>query len=173
MEVIVLFVAPALLIGFLFVLPFISGTGEKSFAAPAGRRLVRRVHHAGDRHADVYGRNSPWSPGCMPGAATPVPVNIVKKRTPLEIHGALVFQNKQCRNCHSLGQRRRPAWSGAGRRCDPTDADEMVRQVIQGGGNMPAYGKKLTPGRSGSTGRVYANAAAENEPEAKPARSSR
>ncbi len=23
--------------------------------------------------------------------------------------------------------------------------DEMVRQVIQGGGNMPAYGKKLSP----------------------------
>jgi ubiquinol-cytochrome c reductase cytochrome b subunit len=23
--------------------------------------------------------------------------------------------------------------------------DELVRQVIQGGGNMPAYGKKLSP----------------------------
>ena len=71
--------------------------------------------------------------------------NIVRGRTPLELHGALVFQNKQCRNCHALGGeggQRGPALDAVATRLT---RDEMVRQVIQGGGNMPAYGKKLSP----------------------------
>jgi ubiquinol-cytochrome c reductase cytochrome b subunit len=57
----------------------------------------------------------------------------------------MVFQNKQCRNCHSLGGEggeRGPALDAVATRLTK---DEMVRQVIQGGGNMPAYGKKLSP----------------------------
>jgi ubiquinol-cytochrome c reductase cytochrome b subunit len=91
------------------------------------------------------GETSPWSPRMYAWSGTPVPVNLVKKRTPLEIHGELVFQNKQCRNCHSLGNEgglRGPALDEVATRLT---ADQMVRQVIQGGGNMPAYGKKLTP----------------------------
>jgi ubiquinol-cytochrome c reductase cytochrome b subunit len=63
----------------------------------------------------------------------------------LQVHGALVFQNKQCRNCHSLGNvggQRGPALDTVATRLTK---DELVRQVIQGGGNMPAYGKKLSP----------------------------
>jgi len=56
-----------------------------------------------------------------------------------------VLQNKQCRNCHSLGGGgglRGPALDGVATRLTH---DQLVRQVIQGGGNMPAYGKNLTP----------------------------
>jgi ubiquinol-cytochrome c reductase cytochrome b subunit len=56
-----------------------------------------------------------------------------------------VFQNKQCRNCHALGGvggERGPALDSVAARLTK---DQMVRQVIQGGGNMPAYGKKLSP----------------------------
>jgi ubiquinol-cytochrome c reductase cytochrome b subunit len=55
------------------------------------------------------------------------------------------LQNKQCRNCHSLdgsGGQRGPALDGVGNRLT---GDQLVRQVIQGGGNMPAYGKNLKP----------------------------
>ena len=60
---------------------------------------------------------------------------------------ALVFQAKQCHNCHALG--------GAGGQCGPEldsvaaqlTTDQLIRQVIQGGGNMPAYGKNLSPRR--------------------------
>jgi ubiquinol-cytochrome c reductase cytochrome b subunit len=55
------------------------------------------------------------------------------------------LQNKQCRNCHSLGGtggQRGPALDGVGTRLT---GDQLVRQVIQGGGNMPAYGKNLKP----------------------------
>jgi ubiquinol-cytochrome c reductase cytochrome b subunit len=75
----------------------------------------------------------------------PIPVQFVEGRTPVELKGAIVFQNKQCRNCHELGGEggeRGPALDTVATRLTK---DELVRQVIQGGGNMPAYGKKLSP----------------------------
>lgn len=145
MEVIVLFVAPAILIGLLLVLPFISGTGEKSYRRRPVAVLSVVFIMLVIGTLTYMGETSPWSPRMYAWSGTPVPVNLVKKRTPLQIHGALVFQNKQCRNCHSLGNEgglRGPALDEVATRLT---ADQMVRQVIQGGGNMPAYGKKLTP----------------------------
>jgi ubiquinol-cytochrome c reductase cytochrome b subunit len=72
-------------------------------------------------------------------------VEYVKGRSPLELQGALVLQYKQCRNCHSLGGeggRRGPALDGVATRLT---RDQLIRQVLQGGGNMPAYGKNLIP----------------------------
>jgi ubiquinol-cytochrome c reductase cytochrome b subunit len=145
MEVIVLFAAPALLILFLLALPFISGTGEKS----ARRRPVAVLSVIFIMLVigvlTYLGETSPWSPRMSAWSSEPIPVQFVKGRTPLELHGALVFQNKQCRNCHALGGeggQRGPALDKVATRLT---RDEMVRQVIQGGGNMPAYGKKLTP----------------------------
>src|SRR5262249_23196693 len=69
----------------------------------------------------------------------------VHGRSPLELQDAVVLQSKQCRNCHSLGGEgglRRPALDGVATRLTH---DQLVRQVIQGGNNMPAYGKNLTP----------------------------
>ncbi len=145
MEVIVLFVAPVIAIGFLILLPFISPTGEKS----ASRRpiavlsvlLIMTVIAV----LAYMGDTSPWSPKMSAWSGSAVPVKYVRGRTPLENHGAIVFQNKQCRNCHSLGGvggQRGPALDAIAARLT---AAEMVRQVIQGGGNMPAYGKKLSP----------------------------
>jgi ubiquinol-cytochrome c reductase cytochrome b subunit len=145
MEVLILFVAPALGIGFLFALPFISGTGEKS----AQRRPVAVLSvlfiMLTIGTLTYMGQTSPWSPKMNAWSGNPIPVQYVQGRTPTELKGAIVFQNKQCRNCHSLG--------GEGGERGPTlDAvatrltkEELVRQVIQGGGNMPAYGKKLSP----------------------------
>jgi ubiquinol-cytochrome c reductase cytochrome b subunit len=78
-------------------------------------------------------------------SGAPIPVEYLKKRTPLQVRGAVVLQNKQCRNCHSLGGdggERGPALDAVATRLTH---DQLVRQVIQGGGNMPAYGKKLSP----------------------------
>ena len=78
-------------------------------------------------------------------SSDPVPDRYIQNSTALERQGALVFQAKQCRNCHSLGER-------GGERGPSLDAvavrltqDQLIRQVIQGGGNMPAYGKNLSP----------------------------
>ena len=78
-------------------------------------------------------------------SSIPVPPKYLHGRTALERRGALVFQAKQCRNCHSLdgqGGKRGPALDQVALRLT---RDQLVRQVVQGGGNMPAYGKNLSP----------------------------
>lgn len=145
MEVIVLFAAPTLAIGLLLLLPFLAPTGEKS----ASRRplaLMSVIFSLLVIGVLAYmGVTSPWSPKMGAWSGYAVPVQFLKSRTPLQLHGAAVFQNKQCRNCHSLGGvggQRGPALDDVATRLT---RDEMIRQVIQGGGNMPAYGKKLSP----------------------------
>lgn len=74
-----------------------------------------------------------------------VPVEYLHGRTPLERQGAMVLQDKQCRNCHSLagvGGQRGPALDAIASRMTE---DQIIRQVLQGGGNMPAYGNALNP----------------------------
>ena len=78
-------------------------------------------------------------------SSEPIPSQYLKGRTALERQGALVFQAKQCHNCHALGGaggQRGPELDGVAVQLTP---DQLIRQVIQGGGNMPAYGKNLSP----------------------------
>jgi ubiquinol-cytochrome c reductase cytochrome b subunit len=145
LETTVLFFAPAVLLGFLFLLPFISGTGEKSYkrrpVAVLSVILIGLVLST----LTYFGSTAPWSPKMNAWSADPVPPMDLQRRTPLEMRGAAVFQNKQCRNCHSLGGHggnRGPALDEVASRLT---APELTRQVIQGGGNMPAYGKTLNP----------------------------
>ena len=75
----------------------------------------------------------------------PIPTMYLQNRTPLERQGALVLQNKQCRNCHMLdgkGAQRGPALDSVASRMTE---DQIIRQVLQGDGNMPAYGNALNP----------------------------
>jgi ubiquinol-cytochrome c reductase cytochrome b subunit len=145
METLVLFVAPGLMLAFLFALPFISGTGEKS----ARRRPVAVLSVISIFLVlgvlSYLGETAPWSPKMNAWSGAPVPPKYLKGLPPLAMRGAVVFQNKQCRNCHSLGDTggmRGPALDAVATRLT---SDQMVRQVIQGGGNMPAYGKNLSP----------------------------
>jgi ubiquinol-cytochrome c reductase cytochrome b subunit len=78
-------------------------------------------------------------------SADPIPTAYLEHRSPLERQGAIVLQNKQCRNCHSLegtGGLRGPALDSIATRMTE---DQIIRQVLQGGGNMPAYGNALNP----------------------------
>ncbi len=145
METVLILTAPVVIIGVLFALPFISGTGEKSARRRPGSALTVIVIFLTLGTLIYLGTYSPWSPVMNAWSANPTPVQYVKGRSPLELQGALILQNKQCRNCHSLdgsGGQRGPALDGVGNRLT---GDQLVRQVIQGGGNMPAYGKNLKP----------------------------
>jgi ubiquinol-cytochrome c reductase cytochrome b subunit len=78
-------------------------------------------------------------------SSDPIPFHYLVGRTALERRGALVLQAKQCHNCHSLdgiGGRRGPALDTVAVRLT---TGQLIRQVIQGGGNMPAYGRNLSP----------------------------
>jgi ubiquinol-cytochrome c reductase cytochrome b subunit len=91
------------------------------------------------------GTYEPWSPKMTAWSGDVLPVKYVHAESPLERQGANVFQAKQCRNCHQvggLGGQRGPALDKVATRLT---YNELVRQVLQGGGNMPAYGKNLSP----------------------------
>jgi ubiquinol-cytochrome c reductase cytochrome b subunit len=60
----------------------------------------------------------------------------------------LVFQNKNCRNCHALegsGGTRGPDLTTVGRRLTRDQLIDQVSNGTPGGGNMPAYGKQVRP----------------------------
>ncbi len=145
METPALLIGPVLVIVALVMLPFLSGEGEKSWR----RRpiavltiLLLAISLGTLTHLSGY---TPWSPHMNAWSGDPVPPQFLRHTTALERQGALVFQVKQCRNCHSLGElggQRGPALDTVAVRLTQ---DQLIRQVIQGGGNMPAYGKNLSP----------------------------
>jgi ubiquinol-cytochrome c reductase cytochrome b subunit len=145
METPAILVGPVIGIGFMLALPFIAGIGEKSwYRRPVAVLSVAilAVAWATLTHLATY---EPWSPKMEAWSGDAVPVKYIHNRTPLELQGANVLQEKQCRNCHMLGGQggeRGPALDGV---ADRLTEDQLIRQVLQGGGNMPAYGKNLSP----------------------------
>src|SRR5712664_3201846 len=140
-----LLIGPALGIAFLVALPFFAGEGEKSWKRRPIAVLVVLLVAVAWGALTSLGAHTPWSPVMDAWSGQPVPAKYLEGRTALERHGALVLQLKQCRNCHALGEM-------GGKRGPPLDEvavrltqDQLIRQVVQGGGNMPAYGKNLSP----------------------------
>jgi len=140
-----LLIGPVLVIIGLLLLPFLSGEGEKSWRRrPIAVLTVLLIAIILGTFTHLAGY-TPWSPHMNAWSGDPVPEQFLHRTTALERQGALVFQVKQCRNCHSLGDlggQRGPALDSVAVRLTQ---DQLIRQVIQGGGNMPAYGKNLTP----------------------------
>jgi ubiquinol-cytochrome c reductase cytochrome b subunit len=145
METPFLLIVPPMAIIALILLPFLSGEGEKSWKrrpiAVLTVLLIAITLGTFTRMAQF----APWSPHMNAWSGDPVPDRFVHGTTALERQGALVFQVKQCRNCHSVGNtggQRGPSLDSVAVRLTQ---DQLIRQVIQGGGNMPAYGNNLSP----------------------------
>ncbi len=139
-------IAPVMGIAILVALPFVSGEGEKSWHRRPAAILILVMLVASGAVLTRLGMHTPWSPVMNAwSGGPPVPARYTHTASPLQRQGANVFQAKQCRNCHSIG--------GYGGQRGPTlDAvatrlteDQLIRQVLQGGGDMPAYGKNLSP----------------------------
>jgi ubiquinol-cytochrome c reductase cytochrome b subunit len=145
METPALLIGPVIAILFLLLLPFIFGEGEKTWRRrPIAVLTILLVAVVFGTLTDLGG-HVPWSPVMDAWSSDPIPQQFLQNRSALERQGALVFQLKQCHNCHSLGDE-------GGKRGPALDKvallltqDQLIRQVIQGGGNMPAYGKNLSP----------------------------
>jgi ubiquinol-cytochrome c reductase cytochrome b subunit len=145
METPALLIGPVVIIFALLLLPFLFGEGEKSWRRrPIAVLTILLVAVALGTFTRMAG-NAPWSPVMDAWSGIPIPLQFLQNRSALERQGALVFQAKQCHNCHSLddqGGKRGPALDDVAVRLTQ---DQLIRQVIQGGGNMPAYGKNLSP----------------------------
>jgi ubiquinol-cytochrome c reductase cytochrome b subunit len=141
----VLLIGPAVALVVLIALPFFAGEGEKSWRRRPIAVLTVLLVAVALSSLTHLGAHTPWSPVMDAWSGEPIPEQYLKGRTALERHGALVLQLKQCRACHALdgaGGQRGPALDGVAVRLTP---DQLIRQVVQGGGNMPAYGKNLSP----------------------------
>jgi ubiquinol-cytochrome c reductase cytochrome b subunit len=140
-----LLIVPPIAVAILVALPFVAGVGEKSWwRRPVAVFTVMfiAICFGVFTHLGTY---TPWSPVMNAWSGAPIPVELLRNRTPLERQGANVFQQKQCRNCHQLGGlggQRGPALDTVATRLTE---DQLIRQVLQGGGNMPAYGAALSP----------------------------
>jgi ubiquinol-cytochrome c reductase cytochrome b subunit len=141
----ILLIGPAVGIIVLLVLPLVAGEGEKSWKRRPIAVLTILLLSVALGTLTHLGEHTPWSPVMDAWSSQPIPTEYLRGRSALERHGALVFQAKQCHNCHSLddkGGQRGPALDSVALRLTE---DQLIRQVIQGGGNMPAYGKNLSP----------------------------
>lgn len=145
LETPVLLIGPVIALVVLLGLPFFSGEGEKSWKRrPIAVLTILLIAVTLGTFTNLAS-HAPWSPVMDAWTGAPIPSKFVIGRAPLQIQGALVFQSKQCHNCHSLGEiggKRGPALDVVAVRLT---GDQLVRQVLQGGGNMPAYGKNLSP----------------------------
>jgi ubiquinol-cytochrome c reductase cytochrome b subunit len=145
LETPVLFIAPVLGIGAMLLLPLLSGEGEKHWSRRPVAVLMITVIAVALGAFTRLGMYTPWSPIMNAWTSDPIPAAYLKDRSPLEREGAIVLQNKQCRNCHSIGGEgglRGPALDSIASRMTE---DQIIRQVLQGDGNMPSYGNALSP----------------------------
>ncbi len=136
---------PVIIALILFGLPFFNGTGEKSWRRRPVSVIIVILTYVSLGLLTYLGHTSPWSPEMDAWKGDPTPKEFLQGRSPLELQGSIVIQSMQCRNCHAIdgiGGHRGPDLADVGARLTK---DQLVRQVIQGGGNMPAYGKNLTP----------------------------
>lgn len=145
LETSILLISPVVVICVMLGLPFYAGEGEKHWSRRPIAVLMVMVIAVSLGTLTVISLHPPWSPVMTAWSADPVQPKYLRGRTPLERQGAVVFQEKQCRNCHSLdgvGGKRGPE---LGRVATRLTEPQLVRQVLQGGGNMPAYGSALSP----------------------------
>ena len=143
-ETFLLLASPPVIVIGLLAIPLISNRGERAPTRRPIAVITMLVIVVAIGALTWLGVSSPWSPVMDAWTRVPTPVHMVKRLSPLQMQGAVVLQYQQCRNCHALdgeGGMRGPDLADVGSRLS---WDQLVRQVQQGGGNMPAYGKTLS-----------------------------
>jgi ubiquinol-cytochrome c reductase cytochrome b subunit len=132
----------------LLAVPFLSNRGERAPSRRPVSVLLVVVIYTTLAALTYEGVRAPWSPDMTAWTADPIPIAIVERCSPVELQGSLVFQYKNCRNCHALdgiGGRRGPGLTDIGTRMTRNQLIDQVINGTPGGGNMPAYGKQISP----------------------------
>jgi len=146
-ETFIILVFPVLLIIALFLVPFVSNRGERAPSRRPVAVLAVIVIYTVLGTLTYEGATAPWSPVMTAWSGDPIPERIVQHATPVQLQGAVVFQNKNCRNCHALdgvGGRRGPDLTTIGTRLTSDQLIDQVSNGTPGGGNMPAYGHQMS-----------------------------
>jgi ubiquinol-cytochrome c reductase cytochrome b subunit len=138
----VMILAPAAIGILLLLAPLLNNQGER---APSRRPwsiavVLLSVIMIGSLW--IAGAKSPWSPNFEPVPLTP---KIIGATDGPVFRGAHLFQEKSCLNCHLVeghGGRRGPDLSYI---ADKLTKDDLTIRIVNGGGNMPAFGATLKP----------------------------
>lgn len=147
-ETLIILGMPLVLVGALCLVPFVSNRGERAPSRRPVAVLSVVVILTVIGVLTYYGSAEPWSPVMDAWSGDLVPVGLIRDRSPLQLQGAVVLQNKQCRNCHALegsGGKRGPDLAGVGIRLTRDQIIDQISNGTPGGGNMPAYGKQMKP----------------------------
>jgi ubiquinol-cytochrome c reductase cytochrome b subunit len=147
-ETFIILVFPVILIAVLLLVPFLNNRGERAPSRRPVAVLAVVVIYATLGVLTYQGAESAWSPRMTAWSGDPVPEDVVRRSTLLQLQGALVLQNKNCRNCHALeavGGKRGPDLTSVGTRLTRDQLIDQVSNGTPGGGNMPAYGKQMRP----------------------------
>jgi len=145
LETPLILISPIVVVVLLLALPLYAGQGEKHWSRRPVAVLTLMVIVVAIAIFTRLGQTEPWSPHMQAWSGDAVQPQFLRGRTPLERRGAVVFQNMQCRNCHSIdgvGGQRGPDLNGVSVRLTES---QIIRQVVQGGGNMPAYANSFSP----------------------------
>ncbi|MGC1783220.1 MAG: cytochrome b N-terminal domain-containing protein [Acidobacteriaceae bacterium] len=145
LETVLIIGSPIIAILWMLALPLYAGQGERHWSKRPVAMMMLMVIVISITILTRLGQTTPWSPKMSAWSGDAVQPKFLKGRTPLQRQGALVFQNMQCRNCHSLdgvGGKRGPELDTVATRMTES---QLIRQVLQGGGNMPAFGSALSP----------------------------
>ncbi|HEY5036670.1 MAG TPA: cytochrome b N-terminal domain-containing protein [Chthoniobacterales bacterium] len=138
----VMILGPVLVGILLLIVPMLNNQGER---APSRRPwaiavVLLSVIMIGSLW--IAGARSPWSPNFDPKPLTPA---IIGATSGAVFEGARLFQEKSCLNCHLIdghGGRRGPDLTYVG---DRLTHDDIVIRIVNGGVNMPAFGRSLKP----------------------------
>ena len=171
-ETFISLVFPVLLIGVLFLVPFVSNRGERAPSRRPVAVLAVIVIYTALGVLTYQGATAPWSPKMTAWSGDPVPERLVRDSTPLRLQGAALFQSKDCRNCHALegtGGRRGPDLTAVGTRLTRDQLIDQVSNGTPGGGNMPAYGKQISPPEMTALVEFLENLRPAGQPPARPA----
>ena len=138
----VMVLAPAVIGILLLVVPILNNRGERAASRRPWAIAVVLLSVIMIGSLWIAGARSPWSPNFDPRPLTP---KIIGATSGPVFEGARLFREKACLNCHLIeghGGRRGPDLTWVGDRL--THGDIVIR-IVNGGVNMPAFGKSLKP----------------------------
>jgi ubiquinol-cytochrome c reductase cytochrome b subunit len=147
-ETFIMLVFPVLLIIALLIVPFVSNRGERAPTRRPVALLAVVVIYTVLGTLTYQGATAPWSPEMTAWSGDPVPQDLVRGSSPRQLMGSVVFQYKNCRNCHALdgiGGQRGPDLTFVGTRLTRDQLIDQISNGTPGGGNMPAYGAQMKP----------------------------
>ena len=132
-------IGPTLTVIILFVLPFLANKGERSPIRRPWAMFGVICVFVFVISLLVIGLQHPWSADFT---ARPLPVAAIRPSHPdsTVLAGARLFYNSGCEFCHKIngyGGKAGPNLTSVG---DRLSEQELTIRIVNGGGNMPAYG---------------------------------